>query len=31
MFIGAILDAFPDLIGDLQVVIASAGFPNLVS
>ncbi len=31
MFIGAILDAFPDLIGGLQVVIASAGFPDLVS
>ena len=31
MFIGAILDAFPDLIGGLQGVIAFAGFPDLVS
>ena len=31
MFIGAILDAFPDMGRDLQGVIVSAGFPNLVS
>ena len=31
MFIGAILDAFPDMGRNLQEVIFSAGFPDLVS
>ena len=31
MFIGAILDAFPEMVGGLQEIIVSAGFPDLVS
>ena len=31
MFIGAILDAFPEMVGGLKGVIGSAGFPELVS
>lgn len=31
MFIGAMLDAFPEFASDLEAVIAAAGFPDLVS
>lgn len=31
MFISAILDAFPELGGDLEKIIEQAGFPDLVA